>query len=68
LNGLELAGECQRLRPEVPFILTSGNNSVMTVESLNACGVSDFVLKPFTLRALAETLQRVLPAADNPGI
>jgi signal transduction histidine kinase len=61
MNGLELAAKCQRLRPGIPFILTSGNTSVVSPESLKACGVREFLLKPFTLPALGETLRRVLP-------
>jgi PAS domain S-box-containing protein len=65
LSGLELADECRRVKPGLPFILMSGHNSVMTAESLKSCGVADFILKPFTFQALAEALHRVLPVPDN---
>jgi len=66
MNGLELARECQRLQPGVPFILTSGNNSVLTADSLRACGVCAFILKPFTLQAVAQALDRALSARSAP--
>jgi CheY-like chemotaxis protein len=65
LSGLELADECRRAKPGMPFILMSGNNSVMTPDSLKSCGVADFILKPFTFQALAEALHRVLPVSDK---
>jgi CheY-like chemotaxis protein len=65
MTGLELATECRRVKPGIPFVLMSGNTSIMTPESLKTCGVADFILKPFTFRLLAETLHRVLSPEEK---
>jgi PAS domain S-box-containing protein len=65
MNGLELANECRKIHPGTPFILASGYHSGLTIESLHEYGVTDFILKPFTLAIIAETLERVLNAETS---
>ncbi len=63
MSGLELAAEWHRLQPGIPMVLMSANACVLSLESLQAFGVHDFLEKPFTLRLLAQSLERALRAA-----
>jgi CheY-like chemotaxis protein len=62
MTGEMLTQECQRLRPELPVILCAGSDQSATAETAHAHGVTEYVLKPLTLRELAHTIRRVLNA------
>jgi signal transduction histidine kinase len=60
LNGLDFARECQRLRGDLPVIITSGFFG--GIEVGNNVGRS-FLTKPFNQRTLAEAVDRALRAS-----
>lgn len=60
MNGDVLARECQRLRPELPVILCSGSDHILSQDAACLEGISAFALKPLTLRELAHMIRRVL--------
>ena len=59
-NGVELARELRRRRPELPVVLTSGYSDVLARE-----GVHDFKLlrKPYSIEELSRVLQSVVRVA-----
>jgi PAS domain S-box-containing protein len=60
--GIELAREILRARPNLPVILCTGYSEALNEEEALAAGISAFVLKPFSIKEIAETIRRVLPA------
>ena len=60
--GIELAREILRTRPSLPVILCTGYSETLNEEEALAAGVSAFMLKPFSVKEIAETIRRVLPA------
>jgi signal transduction histidine kinase/ActR/RegA family two-component response regulator len=60
MTGLQLAREIKRIRTDIPIIILSGYNLDMTVEQINAFGVSDFISKPIARSKLARVVRRVL--------
>jgi len=60
MSGLELAAALQRLRPELPVIMTSGSVSDELLAQAEAVGVRHVMLKEYTLERLVPLIQQVL--------
>ena len=60
MSGDVLARECQRLRPDLPVILCSGSDHILSQDEACLEGITAFVLKPLTLRELAHMIRRAL--------
>jgi PAS domain S-box-containing protein len=60
MTGLQLANELKRLRSDIPVILCSGFTSAMTMEQIEAAGISDFIMKPIVKSKLAQVIRKVL--------
>jgi PAS domain S-box-containing protein len=60
LTGAALVQEMLRLRPDLPVILYTGFSETIDEEQARALGVRDFVLKPLSMRDLAERIRRAL--------
>lgn len=54
------AKEVFRIRPDIPFILCTGYNDMITEETAKAMGIRAFVMKPIMMRDLAETIRKAL--------
>ena len=57
MNGLEVIKRCANLYPEIPFIQMSGEN--IKEEAFEA-GAREFILKPFDLAVLKQTLKKYI--------
>ncbi len=62
MSGIDLAHEILRARPHLPVILCTGYSETINEKDALAAGVSAFMLKPFSVKEIAETIRRVLPA------
>jgi PAS domain S-box-containing protein len=60
LTGAALVQEMLRLRPDLPVILYTGFSETIDEEQARALGVRDFVLKPLSMRDLAERIRKAL--------
>ncbi|BHH82113.1 PAS domain-containing hybrid sensor histidine kinase/response regulator [Desulforhopalus sp. 52FAK] len=60
MNGLELAHKIRGVRHDIPVILCTGNSSRITEEMVRDAGVTEIVSKPFSGRALAVLIRKVL--------
>jgi PAS domain S-box-containing protein len=60
MTGDRLAKELRRIRPDIPIILCSGFSHYLNEEEAKAIGICAFLMKPFVLRELAETVRTVL--------
>jgi CheY-like chemotaxis protein len=60
LSGLELAERVLQVRPQLPFIITSGFVDAADVERARAVGVRQTIIKPNTVDELCGALAAIL--------
>ena len=60
LSGLELLGRLRREQPDTPVIVISGIGDREHAEGLTRLGAFDFILKPFSLEAVEQSVGRAL--------
>jgi DNA-binding NtrC family response regulator len=60
LSGLELLGRLRQEQPDTPVIVISGIGDRTHAEGLTRLGAFDFILKPFSLGAVEESVGRAL--------
>ncbi|MFL6254355.1 MAG: response regulator [Pyrinomonadaceae bacterium] len=60
LSGLELLGHLRREQPHTPVIVISGIGDREHAEGLTRLGAFDFILKPFSLEAVEQSVSRAL--------
>jgi CheY-like chemotaxis protein len=60
LTGDRLAQKILELRSNIPIILCTGYNESVTEEKAKDIGVRDYILKPFRMSLLAETIRKAL--------
>jgi nitrogen-specific signal transduction histidine kinase/CheY-like chemotaxis protein len=64
MNGEEAIGHLQRLRPDLPVIVSSGYGEVEALRRFEGARVAGFLQKPYTARQLADAVRAALAAAD----
>ena len=62
LNGIELAREIQKIRPDIPIILCTGFSEKVTEETAAKSGIKKLVMKPLERRKLAKVIRAILDA------
>ena len=60
LSGVELLGMLRQMQPDTPVIIVSGIGDRSHAEGLVRLGAFDFILKPFTLDAVEQSVARAL--------
>jgi len=60
MTGLQLAAELRQIRPDLPIILTTGHSLAITLDRVKAAGVTQLLLKPFTVHSLGAAMQAAL--------
>jgi len=60
LSGLELLGQLRQEQPDTPVIVISGIGDRTHAEGLTRLGAFDYILKPFRLEAVEESVARAL--------
>lgn len=65
LTGLELFTEVKKIRPDLPTILCTGYSSKVDEYAAEDLSISAFMLKPFDMDALLQTVRRVLDEFHN---
>ncbi len=60
MDGREAFQAIRRLQPEMPVILSSGYNELESVQDFTGRGLAAFLQKPYTLRALEQSVLEVL--------
>ncbi len=58
MNGIETLKEIKKIRPALAVIMMSAYSCGKTEEAGKSLGASDFVLKPFDLSILVDTIER----------
>ena len=59
-NGLDLLPQIKALRPALPVIVISAQNTLMTAVKAQQLGASEYLPKPFDLNALMECVENAL--------
>lgn len=59
MTGTELAREILKIRPTIPIILSTGFSERLDEEGAGAAGISAFIMKPVSLREIADLIWRV---------
>lgn len=60
MSGLELAVQMLAIRPQLPFVITSGYVDAATMARAQEIGVRQMIMKPNTVDELSEVLSAVL--------
>jgi PAS domain S-box-containing protein len=60
MTGEALAVEMRRIRPDIAIILCTGFSETINEERAKAVGVGAFLMKPFSVKEIAETIRCVL--------
>ena len=60
LTGRDLAKECLAIRADIPIILCTGFSDQINPKQTQEEGISELVMKPYTVASLAKTIRRVL--------
>ena len=60
LSGLELLGHLRQARPGTPVIVISGIGDRTHAEGLTRLGAFDFILKPFRIEEVEQSVARAL--------
>jgi len=59
MSGFDLARAMRQLRPELPIVMTSGYLRPEDQDTAVRIGIRDLILKPNTVEALGEVLDRL---------
>jgi two-component system nitrogen regulation response regulator GlnG len=65
-NGLDLLPRIKRIRPELPIIVMSAQNTLLTAVKAAEGGAYEYLPKPFDLKELTVAVQRAL-TGPKPG-
>jgi signal transduction histidine kinase/DNA-binding response OmpR family regulator len=60
MSGEQLAIEAQKIKPDIPIILCTGYSKKISKEKAAAIGIGAVLMKPVTIREMAETIRTVL--------
>jgi len=60
MNGMELASEFLKIRPDIPIILCTGFSERLTEKKAQAYGIRKFMVKPLIMRELAVAIREAL--------
>jgi two-component system nitrogen regulation response regulator GlnG len=69
-NAFELLPRIKRLRPELPVVVMSAQNNILTAITATERGAYEYLPKPFDLKELTAIVQRALaaPKAKRPEL
>jgi len=60
MTGDNLARELMKIRPDIPIVICTGFSHQIDEEKALAMGIRAFVMKPFVIKDIAETIRNVL--------
>ncbi len=64
MPGDILARELMKIRPDIPVVICTGLSKRMSEEKAKEMGIKAFVMKPLSMRVLAEMVRRVLDESN----
>lgn len=60
MTGAKLAKELLKIRGDIPIILCTGHSDLIDAEKAKAMGIRGFLMKPLTMKGLAETVSELI--------
>ena len=66
MTGDQLARQVWEIRPDLPVILCTGYNEMISEDKANAMGIRKFLLKPVDKEELAVAIRNALDANGTP--
>jgi PAS domain S-box-containing protein len=60
MTGMKVAEELLRIRPDLPIVLCTGFSEVVSARQARALGVREFLMKPYSVLEIAESVRRAL--------
>jgi two-component system, NtrC family, nitrogen regulation response regulator GlnG len=66
-NAFDVLPRIRKLRPMLPVIVMSAQNTIMTAIRATELGAYDYLPKPFDLNALVQTVTRALEKVSKPA-
>ena len=66
-NAFDVLPRIKKLRPNLPVIVMSAQNTIMTAIRATELGAYDYLPKPFDINALIQTVARALEQAQKPA-
>jgi two-component system, NtrC family, nitrogen regulation response regulator GlnG len=66
-NAFDIIPRIKKLRPNLPIIVMSAQNTIMTAITAAERGAYDYLPKPFDLNAMVQTVGRALDQATKQG-
>ena len=66
-NAFDVLPRIRKLRPMLPVVVMSAQNTIMTAIRATELGAYDYLPKPFDLNALVQTVTRALEKASKPA-
>lgn len=60
MSGDILAQEMMKIRPDIPVVITTGHSRRISEKKAEELGLKGFIMKPFIVRDLAETVRKAL--------
>jgi two-component system nitrogen regulation response regulator GlnG len=67
-NAFDVIPRIKKLRPNLPVIVMSAQNTIMTAITAAERGAYDYLPKPFDLNALVQTVGRALEQSSKPSV
>ena len=67
-NAFDVIPRIKKLRPNLPVIVMSAQNTIMTAITAAERGAYDYLPKPFDLNALVQTVGKALEQSSKPSI
>ncbi len=64
-NGLDLLPRIRRIRPDMPIIVMSARNTLLTAIRATERGAYEYLPKPFDINEVATVIERALQAPDT---
>ncbi len=60
MTGIDLSKKLLAIRKDIPIIICTGYNQIVTPEKAKAIGIRDYIVKPFNSRQMANTIRKIL--------
>jgi len=65
MTGIQLAQEIKKIKAAIPIIICTGFSYQLTEEKCQALGIQGYLMKPFVIKELAETIRKVLDSSKE---
>ncbi|MCP4350761.1 MAG: response regulator [Desulfobacterales bacterium] len=65
MTGMELSRNLMLIRPDIPIILCTGFNEIITEEKAKSIGIREFVMKPVLRSKIAKIIRQILESNEK---